>query len=189
MSRAAKAAGIAVAIALGALALVPDSFVLRPNADDPAAAPMRAIRYRAAGPPAVLALDPATPRPRLRPGQVLVAVAHAALNPCDFKFRRNPVPGFLLPMPKIPGADIAGVVVDAGTSKRFQVGRVCRARRRLGHLLLRNCYCSCSCDSLDFESLPGMHRNPLPPAPNAPFRHARCVRCVVRALLRRWATG
>ena len=46
----------------------------------------------------------------------------ASLNPCDFKFRRNPSPSFMVPLPKIPGADIAGVVESAPPSSRFTKG-------------------------------------------------------------------
>ena len=49
-----------------------------------------------------------------RPHQVLVQVRAASINPVDFKFRRGAVPSFMLPKPKIPGQDVAGVVVEVG---------------------------------------------------------------------------
>jgi|GEM_PF-5550385 len=83
---------------------------------------MRAVRYSTHGSTDVLHLDTNAPRPSPLPGQVLIKVSHASLNPCDFKFRRNWMPNFLLPKPKIPGADIAGVVVDPGNSVKLRAG-------------------------------------------------------------------
>lgn len=86
------------------------------------------------------------PRPLVGEGQVIVRVEYAALNPCDFKFRRMRamggtmgdffrwiIGGILLPKPtpfgKIPGADLSGVVVALGPAKpgswpehKFRVG-------------------------------------------------------------------
>lgn len=46
---------------------------------------------------------------------MLIEVKAAAINPCDFKFRRAPLPWPLSVKPKpygkIPGQDVAGVVV------------------------------------------------------------------------------
>ena len=73
------------------------------------------------------------PRPIPGEGQVLVRVAYASVNPCDFKFRRNWVPGFVLPKPspygKIPGADVSGVVVAIGPPARDAVWPERRFRR------------------------------------------------------------
>jgi alcohol dehydrogenase len=47
----------------------------------------------------------------------------SSINPCDFKFRRNPVPDFILPKPVIPGEDVAGIVVQVGRKvSTFAVG-------------------------------------------------------------------
>jgi alcohol dehydrogenase len=58
------------------------------------------------------------PQPVLKAHQVLIQVHASSINPCDFKGRRNPVPNFLLPKPKIPGQDVAGVVVRLGSGVR-----------------------------------------------------------------------
>lgn len=42
----------------------------------------------------------------------------ASLNPCDYKFRRNYIPTFVRPLPKIPGGDIAGIVTEVGSEVR-----------------------------------------------------------------------
>ena len=55
------------------------------------------------------------PRPVIRPNQVLIKVRFSALNPCDFKFRRNWAPNFFVPKPKIPGEDLSGIVVQVGS--------------------------------------------------------------------------
>jgi hypothetical protein len=110
----------AAAVFLGQKA-VPASFALRSAGSHPTET-MRAVRYREHGGPSVLQLDASTPRPVPRPGQVLVAVEYSSINPCDFKFRRNAyLPSFIIPKPKIPGADIAGVVVECEPSSAFQV--------------------------------------------------------------------
>lgn len=57
------------------------------------------------------------------PNMLIVKVIGAALNPVDFKMRRNPQPDVLIPKPKIPGYDVSGVVVSAGAgSHGFKIG-------------------------------------------------------------------
>lgn len=102
--------------------LIPSSIDLWPSTPSRTNT-MRAVAYAKGAP---LELHESYPRPRLQPHQVLIEVKHSAINPCDFKFQRNHiVPNFVLPKPKIPGADIAGVVVQVGsevTSDDLQVG-------------------------------------------------------------------
>jgi len=75
---------------------------------------MRAAIYRAYGGPEVLAVATA-PIPEAGPGQVLVRVAAAGVNPVDAKLRagamaaRSPAD-----FPVIPGQDLAGTVVALG---------------------------------------------------------------------------
>ena len=126
MSARATLLVVAIALVLAALnlrAILPDSFEINSAADDPIEV-MTAVRYRAHGAAdEVLEVDESVPRPAPLPGQVLVRVAFAALNPCDFKFRRNGgLAGFVVPKPKVPGADVSGVVVGAGESSRFKRG-------------------------------------------------------------------
>jgi NADPH:quinone reductase-like Zn-dependent oxidoreductase len=59
--------------------------------------------------------------PRPGPGELLVRVRAAAVNPADCKLRRGEVPFFLRPrLPCIPGHDIAGDVVVGGG--KFRLG-------------------------------------------------------------------
>ncbi|KAI2489806.1 oxidoreductase [Fragilaria crotonensis] len=74
---------------------------------------MKAIVYSKAGSDLRFVED--HPIPVIRPHQVLIKVKYSALNPCDFKFRRNWTPNFLLPKPKIPGEDLSGVIVQVGS--------------------------------------------------------------------------
>ena len=77
------------------------------------------------------------------PHQILVEVRYAALNPCDFKFRRLslpypsvtvPVLDFLFPKPKIPALDVSGTVVGVGPSvRRFAVGDRVAATQPIVH--------------------------------------------------------
>lgn len=71
---------------------------------------MKAIRFHAFGGPEVLKYED-VPDPVVRKDQVLVRVKSVALNHLDL-FVREGVPG--VPLPQIPGSDIAGDVVDVG---------------------------------------------------------------------------
>lgn len=71
---------------------------------------MRAIRFHEQGPPDVLRVDEiAAPTPG--PGEVLIDVRAASVNHLDIWVRRT-LPR--IPMPRIPGADAAGVVLALG---------------------------------------------------------------------------
>jgi NADPH:quinone reductase-like Zn-dependent oxidoreductase len=55
------------------------------------------------------------PQPTPARGEVLIQVAAIGVNPVDWKLRMLPLRSrFGLPMPCIPGADVAGVVADVG---------------------------------------------------------------------------
>jgi NADPH2:quinone reductase len=61
------------------------------------------------------------PRPNPQRGEVLVRVKAAAVNPIDTYIRSGLV-SMNLPMPYIPGCDLAGVVEDVGQdANRFQL--------------------------------------------------------------------
>lgn len=62
------------------------------------------------------------PRPVRRPGQALLRVSAAGLNPVAFKLRREPVPELLIPLPSVVGYDVAGTVVAAASSSSLRVG-------------------------------------------------------------------
>lgn len=83
---------------------------------------MRAVRNHEAGTPDVLQIDE-IPRPTPGPGEVLVDVRAASINPTDAK-RRQRGAG---PLPKTTGSDFAGVVEAVGEEvTEFTVGdRVC----------------------------------------------------------------
>lgn len=77
---------------------------------------MRALRFSQYGPPSVLSLEERdVPRPK--PGESLVRVLAAAINPSDVK---NVAGAFKSPLPRTPGRDYAGVVVDGeGTGREI----------------------------------------------------------------------
>lgn len=70
---------------------------------------MRAVRYHEAGDPEVLRIEE-VPRPAPEPGEILVNVHAAGVNPVDAKYRA----GGHERMPKTTGSDFAGVVADIG---------------------------------------------------------------------------
>jgi len=55
--------------------------------------------------------------------RILVRVHASSVNPVDFKFRRihQNIPDWIIPKPKIPGADLAGVVVESALPQ-FRIG-------------------------------------------------------------------
>src|ERR1700761_6003005 len=75
---------------------------------------MHAVGFTEFGDPSVLGIV-TVPRPSPGPGQVLVKVAAATVNPTDLGFRQGgrPVPDGVEP-PYIPGMDLAGVIEEAG---------------------------------------------------------------------------
>lgn len=90
--------------------------------------PMKAVRFHEHGGPEVLKYEDA-PEPTPKPGEVLLQVKAASLNPLDVWIRKG-IPGWKTSMPHIPGADAAGIVV--GTNQRVVIDpavscRVCHA--------------------------------------------------------------
>ncbi|KAI8468434.1 MAG: chaperonin 10-like protein [Monoraphidium minutum] len=84
---------------------------------------MRAVVMRSQGPPEVLKVEPDFSPPQRRPGEVLIRVAAASVNPIDVKMRAgHQVPRALVTLPKIPGGDVAGVVEEADAGSRFKKG-------------------------------------------------------------------
>ncbi|SEO68177.1 NADPH:quinone reductase [Halogranum amylolyticum] len=72
---------------------------------------MRAVRFHEHGDTDVLQVDEVD-RPDPAPGQVLVQVHGAGVNPVDTYFREGSYQPFTMPM--IPGVDVAGEVVAVG---------------------------------------------------------------------------
>jgi NADPH:quinone reductase-like Zn-dependent oxidoreductase len=84
---------------------------------------MKAIRYQEYGGPEQLSLGEA-PEPKVGPGEVLVRVKAAGVNPVDWKLASGGLDGVMETyFPVIPGWDVAGVVealgLDAG---EYEVG-------------------------------------------------------------------
>src|SRR3990172_8285240 len=75
---------------------------------------MRAMHYRnVGGPDQIVAAEPPTPRPTAT--QLLVKVAASSVNPVDWKLRHIQFLFFKpVSFPSIPGADLAGEVVEVG---------------------------------------------------------------------------
>ena len=73
---------------------------------------MKAIVIHQHGDPSVLRYTD-VPEPHLRPREVLVRVHACALNYLDLWVRRG-LPGVAIPLPHIPGSDIAGEVAKVG---------------------------------------------------------------------------
>lgn len=84
---------------------------------------MKAIRMHEYGPASVLRYEDA-PRPDAGPGQVLVRVATAGVNPIDWKFRAGYLKDMIpLSLPWIPGFDFSGTVEAIGPQvTAFAVG-------------------------------------------------------------------
>jgi NADPH:quinone reductase-like Zn-dependent oxidoreductase len=70
------------------------------------------------------------PKPTTRPGEILVGVRAAGLNPVDFKFRQGKLRAIQRPtLPFVLGNELAGEVVAVGSGvKRFRVGERVFAR-------------------------------------------------------------
>jgi NADPH:quinone reductase-like Zn-dependent oxidoreductase len=73
---------------------------------------VKAAIFRQHGGPEVLEYAD-VPEPQIRANEVLVEVKACALNHLDI-FVRGGLPGIEIPLPHIPGSDIAGVVREAG---------------------------------------------------------------------------
>src|SRR2546425_6172831 len=73
---------------------------------------MKAIIFNEHGGPGVLKYT-AAPDPAIRPNEVLVRVKACALNHLDLWVRRG-IPGVPIPLPHIPGSDVAGEIAQTG---------------------------------------------------------------------------
>ncbi len=73
---------------------------------------MKAVRFHEHGGPEVLRYEDA-PDPAIAPHEVLVRVRACALNHLDIWARKG-MPGVKIPLPHIPGSDIAGEVAAVG---------------------------------------------------------------------------
>ncbi|MGW7053580.1 NADP-dependent oxidoreductase [Streptomyces sp. NPDC054887] len=84
---------------------------------------MRAMTYSAFGGPEVLK-ETRQPRPKVGPGEILVRVRRAAVNPVDWKIMAGGLEGLMEAFfPVVPGWDVAGVVEQVGIdAPEFSVG-------------------------------------------------------------------
>jgi len=94
---------------------------------------MKAIRFHEYGGPEVLRYEDA-PKPEPAPGEVLVRVHAAGINPVDWKIRQGYMKAMRpYPLPLIPGWDLSGVVETNGPgATRFQPGDGVYSRPDLG---------------------------------------------------------
>jgi NADPH:quinone reductase-like Zn-dependent oxidoreductase len=83
---------------------------------------MRAIVYESFGAPNVLTLRVDHPKPVRKPGECLVRVVSTSVNPVDWKTRQGQVPQFLTKLPKVPGGDVAGIVVESDQNSSYPLG-------------------------------------------------------------------
>lgn len=75
---------------------------------------MRAMTYSEYGDPSVLSLTD-QPRPKVGPGEVLVRVRAASVNPVDWKLMSGGLDALMdVRFPVVPGWDVAGVVEQVG---------------------------------------------------------------------------
>lgn len=88
---------------------------------------MKAVRFHTFGGPEVLRYEDA-PKPEVKPGEVLVRVRAAGINPPDWYLRQGyqalpPEWRPAVPFPAIPGSDISGVVEAVSDNvEGFSVG-------------------------------------------------------------------
>jgi NADPH:quinone reductase-like Zn-dependent oxidoreductase len=81
---------------------------------------MRAVRIDRFGEPSVLRVEE-VPEPVLADGEVLIRTIATSINPVDDKTREGAIGEGTPPLPMTLGWDLAGVVLDAGTSD-FRAG-------------------------------------------------------------------
>jgi len=83
---------------------------------------MKAVRFHEHGGPEVLRYED-VPEPSIGPHEVLVRVRACALNHLDVWLRKG-MPDVVVPLPHIPGCDIAGEVAAVGElARRVQAGQ------------------------------------------------------------------
>ena len=83
---------------------------------------MRVVEYDDYGDASVLHVAE-HPVPQRLPGQLMIEVLASSVNPIDYRFRRGDMKG-LIPFgfPRVPGYDVAGIVVETDSESSFAVG-------------------------------------------------------------------
>jgi NADPH:quinone reductase-like Zn-dependent oxidoreductase len=86
-------------------------------------ATMQAVRFHSYGSPEVMVLEE-VPRPQAGPGEVLIRIHAAGVNPLDWKVRAGHLKEWLQHrLPLIPGWDVSGVVEAVGPDvTAFKIG-------------------------------------------------------------------
>ncbi|MDZ4848929.1 MAG: NAD(P)-dependent alcohol dehydrogenase [Pirellulaceae bacterium] len=88
----------------------------------PTGSKMRAVEYDRYGDASVLHVAD-HPLPHRLPGQLLIEVLASSVNPIDYRFRRGDLKGIVpFGFPRIPGYDVAGVVVETDSGSKFAEG-------------------------------------------------------------------
>jgi 2-desacetyl-2-hydroxyethyl bacteriochlorophyllide A dehydrogenase len=83
---------------------------------------MRAIEYDQYGDASVLHVAE-HPIPQLLTSQLFIAVHASSVNPIDYRFRRGDMKGIIpFGFPRVPGYDVAGIVVDTAIDCSFAKG-------------------------------------------------------------------
>ena len=83
---------------------------------------MRAVEYDQYGDASVLHQADCRIPQRL-PGQLLIEVHSSSVNPIDYRLRRGDMKGFIpFGFPRIPGYDVAGIIVDSDSDCDFKNG-------------------------------------------------------------------
>ena len=63
---------------------------------------MKAAYIKTTGPPSVLTVTDSYPKPVRKPGEVLVRIKAASVNPVDTKTRAGMVPSVIIRKPQVP---------------------------------------------------------------------------------------
>src|SRR5580658_6667779 len=82
---------------------------------------MRAVVLYAHGGPEAIVYEPHYPDPQPGPGEVLIKVKACSLNHHDV-FTRRGMPGIKVPLPVVPGLDIAGEIAGFGSDAAAAAG-------------------------------------------------------------------
>lgn len=83
---------------------------------------MRAVEYDHYGDASVLHVADHLV-PQRMPGQLMIEVLASSVNPIDYRVRRGDLKGIVpFGFPRIPGYDVAGIVVDTESDTSFSVG-------------------------------------------------------------------
>jgi NADPH:quinone reductase-like Zn-dependent oxidoreductase len=93
-----------------------------PSGQTPRRQTMRAVAYDDYGDASVLHISE-HPLPRRLPGQLMVQVWASSVNPIDYRMRRGDLKGIVpFGFPRIPGFDVAGIVVETDSGSQFAEG-------------------------------------------------------------------